>query len=442
MRARLTVAATTVMAAVIAAGAGLLIWRVHDSLIAGLDATATRRAFTIAASIAGSKRPTISARPEASTAAQVVTPSGRVVASSANLNGEARIFTFRPSPGGATVRTVPATPLGDNDPYRVAGVSTSGRDGTRYVVYVGQPVAEVNASITELEATLVLGVPVLLAALAGITWWLVGRSLGPVDVMQRQAADITGIDVHRRVDVPPTNDELARLAVTLNDLLARLEGSLEQQRQFVADAAHELRSPVAAILAQLEVHQRYAADATDAGAEALIGEVRRLSQLVDDLLALARLDASPRRGRAPVDLDDVVLAETEALRHRTDLALDVSGVTAARVQGDRGLLARAVRNLLDNSARYARSRITVRLVRSGDEAVLTVSDDGPGIREENRQRIFERFTRLEDGRARDGGGVGLGLSIVRDVVTTHDGQVCVDDNLPGALFTVRLPAAP
>ena len=441
LRARFTIAASTVMAAAIAAAAGLLIWRVHDELIAGLDATATSQALEVATTTAGSNRPTIPASLAPGTAAQVVTESGRVVASSANLAGESRLFTFPPNSARTSLRTVPATPLGDNDPYRVAAVSTAGPDGTRHVVYVGLPIAEVTTSITELTAALALGGPALAAVLAGITWLLVGRALAPVDVLRQQAADITVTDLHERVDVPPTDDELARLAITLNELLARIESSLDQQRQFVADAAHELRSPVAAILAQLEVEQSYAAGATGPGAEAVIREVRRLSQLVDDLLALARLGASPRRATIPVDLDDVVLAEIDALRHRTDLVLDASGVKAARVQGDPSLLTRVVRNLLDNAARYARSRITVLLDNSGDDALLTVADDGPGIQEEQRQRIFERFTRLEDGRSRDVGGVGLGLSIVLEVVTAYEGSVRVEDNLPGARFTIRLPAA-
>lgn len=442
LRARLTIAATNVMAAAIAAAAGLLIWRVHDALIAGLDAKASSQALEVATTTAGSNRPTMPASLAPEAAAQVVSESGRVVVSSTNLVGEPRLFTFSPSPARTSLRTVPATPLGDNDPYRVAAVFTSGPDGSRYVVYVGLPIAEVTTSITELTAALALGGPALAAVLAGVTWLLVGRALAPVDVLRQQAADITVTDLHERVGVPPSDDELARLAITLNELLARIESSLDQQRQFVADAAHELRSPVAAILAQLEVEHSYAVGATDPGAEAVIREVRRLSQLVDDLLALARLDASPRRATVPVDLDDVVLAEIDALRHRTDLVLDASGVTAARVQGDPGLLMRVVRNLLDNAERYARSRITVHLDDSGGDAWLIVADDGPGIQEEQRQRIFERFTRLEDGRSRDAGGVGLGLSIVHEVVTAHEGSVRVEDNLPGARFTIRLPAAP
>lgn len=442
LRARLTVATITVMAAVIAAAAGLLVWRVHDSLIAGLDATATRQAMAIATAIGVDQRPTIPAHLAPGTGAQVVTERGRVVISSSNLEGEPRLFNFPPHPTGAAVRGVAATPLGDNSPYRVAAVSASAPDGTRYLVYVGQPMDEVATSVTQLETALALGAPALVVVLALLTWGLVGRSLKPVDVLRRQAAEITVTDLHRRVDVPPTEDELARLAVTLNDLLARLEASLDQQRQFVADAAHELRSPVAAVLAQLEVGHAYGAGDASPEATALIREVRRLSRLVDDLLALARLDASPHRAGIPVDLDDVVFAETNALRHRTNLALETSGVTAARVRGDAGLLLRVVRNLLDNAARHARSRITVQLMPEGNDVVLTVADDGPGIPEAHRQRIFERFTRLEDGRARDAGGVGLGLSIVRDVVAAHDGQVGVEDNAPGARITIRLPAAP
>jgi signal transduction histidine kinase len=429
------------MAVVVVVAAALLVWRVHESLVARLDATATRQALALATSIdTGRARATLT-NLVPGTAVQVVTDNGRVFISSDNLQGEPRLFTFPPSSPGA-IHTVSTTPLGDNGPYRMTAVSTQGQKGARYLVYVGQPVAEANASVAQLEAALALVVPALVAALMGITWWLVGRSLRPVDVLRRQAADITGSDLSRRVDIPPSEGELARLAVTLNDLLSRLEGSLDQQRQFVADAAHELRSPVAAILAQLEVDHRYDKGGTSPSRETTILEVRRLSQLVDDLLALARLDAAPRLSATSIDLDDVVFAEVKALRSRTNLVVDVSGVTATRVQGESGLLTRAVRNLLDNAAHHAHRRISVRLASNAVEAVLTVADDGPGIAEQHRNKIFERFTRLADGRSRDLGGVGLGLSIVRDVVAAHHGQVNVEDNSPGARFTVRIPTAP
>ena len=143
-----------------------------------------------------------------------------------------------------------------------------------------------------------------------------------------------------------------------------------------------------------------------------------------------------------VDLDDIVFDEVTHLRLRTGLLVDTSRVSAGQIRGQAGMLARVVRNLLDNAARHAHRQISVSLTQAGDEAVLVVADDGPGIRAPDRQRIFERFTRLDDARSRDAGGVGLGLAIVGDVVTAHRGRVLVEDNNPGTRVVVRLPSAP
>ncbi|MEO5652720.1 MAG: HAMP domain-containing sensor histidine kinase, partial [Marmoricola sp.] len=250
--------------------------------------------------------------------------------------------------------------------------------------------------------SLSLMLPAVLALLALLAWWYVGRALRPVD-----------------------------------DLLGQLDQSLARQRRFVADAAHELRSPVTAIRAQVESPHPGSADPTYASR--LRDEAARLSTLVDDLLALARLDAQPVLHMRPLDLDDVVFAEAARLQSVPGLRVDVSGVQAARVEGDVSLLTRAVRNLVDNAARHAAGLISVQLERAGDFATLVVSDDGPGIPEDQRVSVFERFTRLDEARARDTGGVGLGLAIVADVAAAHGGTAEAQDNRPGARMVLRLP---
>jgi signal transduction histidine kinase len=245
--------------------------------------------------------------------------------------------------------------------------------------------------------------------------------------------------------VPNTDDEVARLARTMNGMLDRLEAASARQRAFVSDASHELRSPVSTIRAELEVAS---SDPEQADwpevAQRTLGETDRLSRLVDDLLALARLDEAngPAR-RAPVDLDDLVLEE--AMRtHRVPLG--TSGVSAGRVLGDERQLTQVVRNLVDNAQRHASTRVAVSLRREADELVLVVDDDGPGIPEADRERIFERFTRLDEARGRAAGGAGLGLAVVRRVVEQHGGTVSVEHGSPangglgGARFVVRLPA--
>lgn len=305
---------------------------------------------------------------------QVVDVGGRVVASSEDLQGEPAVFGFAVGAAGTPplVRTAEIAALGPGS-YRVAAVGTTGSPA--YRVYVGLPLTSVTQTTTQLVAALAGGLPVLLVVLAGLSWVVAGRAMRPVEVMRHQAAEITLAGLHRRVDVPAGSDELARLGSTLNDLLDRPAGSLEQQSQFVADAAHELRSPVAAIRAQLETspHPRNAAPALAASVA--------LSRLVDDLLALARLDAQPHVRREEVDLDDVVLAEAHPWTGPPGMRVDVRDVQAARVLGDPALLARVVRNLVHNATRHARTRVDVSL-RQGDggSATLQVADDGRGGR--------------------------------------------------------------
>jgi signal transduction histidine kinase len=306
-------------------------------------------------------------------------------------------------------------------------------------VFVAVPADDARDSVRQLLSLLAIGLPGVVAVLGTVTWLLVGRALRPVELLRQQAAAISGTDLHRRVDVPSADDELASLARTLNDLLERAEAAFRQQRAFVGDAAHELRSPIAALLTQLDVDAR--TDSPEARADllaALRGQVTRLARLVEALLTLARIDAGAPRA-TPVDLDDVVVREVSEFLVRqpaTSLRCDVA---AARVLGESVLLGQAVRNLLDNAARHARRHVHISLVVESEHAVLAVADDGAGIAPLDRERVFERFTRLQDGRDRDSGGAGLGLAIVRDVVVAHGGAVVCQPRGPGARFVVRLP---
>ena len=441
LRARLTAAATVVVAVAVSGAAALLVWRVETKLVADLDLAATRQAIVVAASTAQGGAPAIAASEAGDTAVQVVNGSGGLIASSPNIEGEPRLFDFPATPPTEppAIRTVVAVPLGENSDYRVAAVA-GGRAGADFTVYVGLPLAPVRQTVTALTTSLLFGVPLFTTLLGTMTWLLVGRALRPVENLRRQAADISDRDFGRRLEVPQTGDELSRLAATINEMLARLDSSVTRQREFVADAAHELRSPVASIRAQLEVAEAHAAADDRAAAQILAADSRRLSLLVDDLLALARLDAHPVPRNDVVDLDDVVLDELASLRLRTSVEIDISGLSGARVLGDRGMLARAARNVLDNAARYASLRVWVRLAASSGVVTLVVADDGPGIAPDDRQRVLERFTRLDGSRGRDAGGVGLGLAIVHDVVEAHGGRVTIGDNHPGTLLAIVLPS--
>lgn len=451
LRARLATAATIVIALGMVIAAALLVWRIHASLVANLDAAVVNQAQIVSADTTrGSPARSFPTSGDGAPIVQVVAADGRVLASSPNLDHPSvAMFTSRSKNRGAghlTMTTQSGIADGDDDgPYRVAAMQVNTANGP-VTVYAALSTADIQQSTSELTGALAAGVPVmtlaLALALALVAWLLVGRALQPVEDIRKQAAAIPGTDLVARLDPPMSNDELGRLTNTFNDLLNRIETSSAAQRQFVADAAHELRSPIAALRAQLEVsvlHPESHADPARSGD--MLTDTERLSHLVDDLLALARLDAHTDSPRHLVDLDDLVLQEVRRVRN-SKIRLDASGVSAGQVLGDRSGLDRIARNLLDNAVRHAATTVTVSLKSTPDFVTLTIADDGPGVLETDRQRIFDRFTRLDGARSRDGGGAGLGLAIVHDVVLQHGGWIEVLDNHPGAVFTVGLPAAP
>jgi signal transduction histidine kinase len=248
-------------------------------------------------------------------------------------------------------------------------------------------------------------------------------------------------ELDRRVPEPPGDDEIARLAVTMNAMLERLERSVSRQQRFVADASHELRTPLTRMRAELEVDDNDPANADPAATRrSQLDEIVGLQQMLEDLLILARSDAgTPDRAAGPVDLDDIVLEELRS-RPPTSVTIDASRVSAAQVVGDAGQLRRVVRNLVDNAARHGRSSVVIELAEVGTSAILTVTDDGPGIPPERRAEVFKRFARLDESRTGDAGGAGLGLAIVHDIVSRHGGTIDVGEGpAGGARFVVTLP---
>ena len=309
------------------------------------------------------------------------------------------------------------------------------------VLVAQRSTAQVDSTVTGVTHGIFVGFPVLVLLVGLLAWVMAGRALRPVEAIRAEAAAIGDDTLHRRVPVPATRDEVARLASTMNEMLDRLERASARQRQFVSDASHELRSPVATIRTQLEVALRRGSDADwPAVAERVLAADARLEQAVADLVDLARLDETATlTDLVEVDLDDVVLEVCER-PHR--VTVDTTQVSGGRVSGRRDALGRVVGNLVDNACRHATSRVTVSVRTLDDVVELVVADDGPGIAPDDRARVFERFTRLDEGRARDAGGMGLGLAVVRSTVERHRGTVTLDDADPhGARFTIRLPAA-
>lgn len=319
-------------------------------------------------------------------------------------------------------------------------------DGSEAVLVVGASREDADAAVRTVTVLLVVAVPVVVALMSLVTWFVVGRALRPVDRMRREVDEVEGTNLHARIVEPGSGDEVDRLAVTMNRMLARLEASQRAQRQFVSDASHELRSPLATIRQHAEVARAHP-DVTDTAALAgvVLDEGARLQDLVESLLLLTRIDERGRDRDRSVDLDDLVFAEASRARSApgTTVQVGVTGVAPARVRGDERLLGRVVRNLVDNAVRHADRSVTIALVPDAGHALLTVEDDGHGVPEADRTRVFERFVRLDEGRARDAGGSGLGLAIVDAVVRAHDGTVSVSSGSSGgARFAVRLPLAP
>ena len=442
VRFRTTAGATALVAITLLLGGWLALVVQERELRSSLDASLEQRTADLVALLREGEIPDELGGREDEAVAQLVLESGRVVAASANLAGVPVIAGgFRPS-GIREARTVDSLPIDDDERFRVVGERFTRSDGV-YTLYVGDSLDPIDESVTTLRRSFLVGGPAMVLIVAGVTWYFVGLALAPVEAMRSEVADITASELHRRVPDPTTDDEIGRLADTMNAMLVRLETAHERQQQFVADASHELRSPLANIRAQIEVDLARPDDAAPLETErSVLEEAIRRQRLADDLLLLARSDAGAPMRVASVDLDDIVFREVERVRARREAVVDTLRVSGAQLQGDGELLGRAVRNLLENAARYATERVTVGLVedRTTGHLELAVADDGPGIPPDAREQIFERFARLDEARGRGAGGAGLGLAIVREIVERHGGTVTVDASPEGgARFAVRLP---
>jgi signal transduction histidine kinase len=454
-----SVRARTAAASVLVVGIGVLAAGVavtsllHRQLVADTDRSALHRAQDVAALIDAGALPDrlpIPADPDNDELlVQVTDPAGRIVSASANMIDAPIMVPGRPPPPRqrrtSTVRGLRADPP---DPFRVVVLTTAGAV-PGYTVYAASELELVSQSDLAVRRLLLRGGPPFLALVALATWMIADRALRRVEAIRARVEGITAEALDRRVPEPPGDDEITRLARTMNEMLDRLQAAGERQRRFVADASHELKSPLAAVQAELEValaHPDHADWAATAGR--LLNEDERMERLVADLLFLAQCDdgdfSSLTLPAEVVALDAVVADEADRVGQRWTVPLDVDIAVApggAGVAGRPEHLARVVRNLLENAARHARHRVTVTLRAPGGELELVVADDGPGIDPADRHRVFDRFTRLDDARSRDEGGSGLGLPIAREIVEAHGGTIEIGDG-PGGRLVVRLPRAP
>ncbi|MFF8974600.1 sensor histidine kinase [Streptomyces sp. NPDC014995] len=483
VRARATLGATLVVAvALVAAGAAVLL-SLRSSLSGQASAEAERTAREVAVQLAAGQPYARLSLDDDDRPVQVVTEDGTLVAATEDLRriSGAGTETVRPTAAPSTATTAPAGPSdddgddgdggdgdsddgadgdgaagsalrpgeigedtsyrdgsatidGDTADYRFASVRVETQDRGTLTVYAGAPLSSERSAVRTALTVMLIGFPLLLAVVAGVTWLVTRRALRPVEGIRREMAAITAsTDLARRVPEPDAHDEVARLARTTNETLAALETAVERQRRFVADASHELRSPIASLRTQLEVGAAHPELLDVPGA---VEDTVRLQHLAADLLLLARLDAGERPAEARVDLAALAREETA---HRVGVTVDAEPVEVA---GSRGQLRRVLANLLDNARRHARSAVAVAVRREGRWAVVEVADDGDGVPEADRERVFERFVRLDDARSRDDGGAGLGLAIARDVAVRHGGTLTVRETAAGgALFELRLPVA-
>ncbi|KJQ52798.1 sensor histidine kinase [Microbacterium sp. SA39] len=312
-------------------------------------------------------------------------------------------------------------------------------DGDETIV-LATSVEDDAETLSTVATLLAVAVPLVLLLVAGTTWLVTGRALRPVTRIRQEVDGITAERLHQRLAVPDSGDEIAALATTMNGMLDRLDAAATAQRRFVSDASHELRSPLATIRQHAELAQAHPAVTSIAElAEVVSDEGLRLQGIVEALLLLARLDEGVAPHDEPVDLDDIALGEVRRLR-AAGVEVDGSGIRAARVSGDPRLLGQLLRNLADNAVRHSRRRIAIGVTPRDGYVFVTIEDDGGGVPVEERERIFERFVRLDEARSRDAGGSGLGLAIARGIATAEGGSISVDDSRwGGARFVVTLP---
>jgi signal transduction histidine kinase len=381
---------------------------------------------------------------------QVVDPQGRVVASTPKLQGKPVMATFDPGDKNSATCVVcgKAFPPDECD---IVVAQWAHHAGGRWIVYSASPV--VPPWVDPWLAGLVGGsAAALTAAITSLGRRNARASLRPVNAIRAELEKINAASAQRRVPVPPTDDEIHKMAESVNHTLSRLDTALRHQRQFLSNASHDLRSPIAAMRAELE-------DALLAPQEtsvttvvrALLGSLDRLQAIVQDLLTLERLDAGMPGARDRIDLAELVAAEC-GIRRKTTKKMERSLEPGAVVIGDQLQLARLVTNLLDNAERHAETMVTVTVRHElggqyGDQrsphgaAVLEVIDDGPGIDPDRRELVFQRFARLDTARSRGAGGTGLGLAIARQIAEASGGTLRVEDSPCGARFVLRLPSA-
>jgi signal transduction histidine kinase len=441
VRTSTVVVATAAMAVGLLVGALVLQSQLHNSLFSSIENQAKTSALSTAELIETGRYP---APLESSSSLpvwiQVVNTDGNPVTATSNAISLKKAFATLPPDERLTVRRLQGLTIDTGKPLAVASVMT--KVGSRNLwVLAAVPLDVADAADETTERVLLLTFPALLVLASALMAVMVRRALRPVEAIRARVATISTQDLTNRVPVPPGNDEISALASTMNEMLNRLQSAVEQQRRFVGDASHELRSPLASLRSQLEVSTL---DNTDPewqrSVEGMLVDHDRIDRLVQDLLLLARFDTNKPVALEPTDLGYIVRRELRQRNTPEGISVTVDAPNTL-VLGNDDSLTRILRNLIDNAERHATTNVHV-LVRStpAELVELTVSNDGPTIPSTEHQRIFQRFTRLDNARNSDTGGSGLGLAIVSDLVASQHGTIACVPDPSGATFVARFPA--
>lgn len=430
LRTQATVVATLVTFLTLAVGSFVLVSVLEDRLTAGADRVARARVNDLLDVARTGDLPAELRNVDDESVAQVVTADGRVLAATDNIEGRGPLGDVDPGEE-LVVRDIRGPDDDESENYRV----WIGSDG-EVTVYAGSSLESVAEASSVLRRALWIGVPLVSVLLGWAIWLIVGRALARLDRIRAEMDAVTRTDT--RIHDDGVDDEVGRLASTMNRMLERLEGSALRQRQFVADVSHDLQSPLAAQRAALEVALagRPAPEVERLGRELLSG-TDEMERLVADLLVLAAAEDGEPVAPVPIDLDELVLEEAVRARATSRVQIDTSRVSAAPARAHPADARRAVRNLVDNAVAHAATRVELVTVVDDGWARLAVIDDGPGVAD--GERVFDRFYRGDVSRARHAGGSGLGLPIARTLAERNGGTVLLVDEGTGACFVLRLP---
>ncbi|MDQ0871062.1 signal transduction histidine kinase [Arthrobacter sp. V1I9] len=449
LRGQSTLAAVAVVAVALLTGGLLLLLMLESALVAGTDSFLRTKVQDVAAFIqshdAEEASLVVAETAKKDPLVQIIDAQGKVIGASEPGLLKGPLSSLRPTAGQSATDKVSAPDLvGDGDERYLVVWGVDDDEDTRYWVLAGRTIQPQSDTVRIVTWFLLVAMPLLLGLVAWSVYFLVGRSLRLMETIRTQVNHIGAGRLSERVDVPRTGDELQALAATMNSMLGRIETADQRQRQFVSDASHELRGPITTLRTGLDISNADPSGETWRGMRPVFAEeTQRLQGLVEDLLTLSKADDEGMTvRREDVDLDDVLAVELRRLKATSSQRI-VADLVPAKVAGDPVRLGQAFRNVLDNADRHATGTIAVKLSVTVQTVSVTIDDDGVPVPLADRERIFERFVRLDESRSRQQGGSGLGLAITRGIIEGHGGRVTATVAPQGwCRFEISLPPMP